>query len=72
MQKPICIDRDKEDFFRVDCLCPECGTFLAGYTYGRAWTDNGLPQHRRHHCANCGAVIDWSEVPLPPSEEVEV
>lgn len=68
---PLCYDRDKEDFFRNEYRCPECGTFLAAYTYGRAWTDNGLREELRHaSCQNCGQEIDWSGVPYP-TEEME-
>ena len=69
MPKPIRIDRDKEEYFRAEFLCPECGTYLAHYTYGRAWTNNGLPQDYRHNCSKCGELIDWSDVPLPTDKE---
>lgn len=63
---PVCIDRDKEEYFRCECLCPECGTFLVAYTYGRAWTDNGVKEeYRPASCSNCGQEIDWSGVPYP-------
>ena len=67
--KPKCLDRDKEDYFRRYYHCPKCGTFLASYHYGRAWTSNGLSEDRRTDCPDCGQKIDWSGVPLPTREE---
>ena len=65
-KKPIFHDRDKEEYFRAEFRCPECGTYLAAYTYGRASTANGLrEEYRTPKCNNCGQEIDWSGVPYP-------
>lgn len=63
LQKPRRVDRDKETYFRAEFYCPVCGERLASYTYGRAWTDNGLCADRRVDCRNCGQMIDWVGVP---------
>lgn len=65
-KKPVFYDRDKEEYFRREFRCPECATYLAAYTYGRASTANGLPaEYRAKKCNNCGQEIDWSGVPYP-------
>ena len=61
--KPICIDRDKETYFRAEFYCPVCDNFLSSYTYGREWTDNGIPDDKRVDCHKCGQMIDWVDVP---------
>jgi ribosomal protein S27AE len=66
--KPKCIDSDKEDYFRSRYYCPDCGTFLATYHYGRAWTSNGLAEELRIDCPVCGKMIDWSGGPYPKKE----
>ena len=64
--KPERFDRDKFDHFRAEFHCPKCGRFLAHYSYGRAWTDNGLrEEYRVGACPKCGIVLDWSEVAYP-------
>lgn len=63
-------EHDKEEYFCNEFRCPVCDTFLASYTYGRAWTKNGLSEERRPtSCPNCGQRIDWSGVPYPPKTE---
>lgn len=64
--RPERIDRDKETYFRADFYRPICGCRLASFTYGRAWTNDGLSDDKRVDCPNCGQPIDWSDV---PSEE---
>lgn len=63
LEKPVRVDRDKETYFRAEFFCPECGTFLASYTYGREWTANGLHDDKRVDCHHCGQMIDWVDVP---------
>ena len=66
--KPARIDRDKEFYFRAEFYCPVCGTRLTSYTYGRAWTDNGLWDDKRVDCHHCGQMIDWTGVPSAEEE----
>ena len=68
-KKPIRRTRDKFDHFRAEFRCPVCQQFLCVYTFGRAWTDEGLSEDKRTDCTNCGQPIDWSDVPLPPAAE---
>lgn len=68
-KRPIRHTRDKFDHFRAVFKCPSCGQFLAAYTYGRLWTDNGLAAEKRTDCPSCGQGIDWSGVPLPDEKE---
>lgn len=63
IMKPRTVDRDKETYFRAEFYCPVCGEFLASYTYGRAWTPNGLRDDLRVDCHKCGQMIDWNGVP---------
>lgn len=65
--KPERIDRPIEtSHFRAEFKCPKCGRHLAHYSYGRAWTDNGLrEEYRVGACPKCGLVLDWSEVSYP-------
>ncbi len=67
--KPIETDHDHEEYFSHRYRCPKCRTFLATYSYGRAWTGNGLRQEYRTDCKNCGQEIDWSDVPFPKGGE---
>ena len=67
--KPIVTDHDHEEYFSKGHRCPKCRTFLAGYSYGRSWTTNGLLQRYRIDCKNCGQEIDWSDVPMPKEGE---
>lgn len=61
--QPDRIDLDKEDHFRAQFYCPICDSFLASYSYGRAWTPNGLSNDQRVNCPVCGQMIDWTDVP---------
>lgn len=68
LAKPNRVDRDKENYFRAEFYCPVCGTRLTSYTYGRAWTDNGLWDDKRVDCHHCGQMIDWTGVPSAEEE----
>lgn len=70
-KRPVRVDLDKEDYFIARYSCPICTMNLASYTYGRAWTDNGLSKEKRINCPACGQEIDWSRTKLPAGETGE-
>ena len=70
-RKPLIFDHDHEDYFTASLRCPFCQTFLASYTYGRAWTDNGLSKEKMIDCPDCGQRIDWSGVKQKVEERLE-
>lgn len=66
-KKPIAGIRDKEEYFIKRLTCPTCGRFLASYSFGRAWTDNGVHEEDARDCRGCGQAIDWSDEPIRPN-----
>lgn len=67
--QPKARTRDHEEYFTKRFTCPKCGEYLGSYSFGRAWTDNGMPKDKRIDCPTCRQPIDWSRVPLPEKEE---
>lgn len=57
-------------YYKRRFMCPTCGNRVATYTYGKAWTENGLSEAERINCSHCGQAIDWEGVPLP-GEDME-
>lgn len=72
-KQPVTKVRDHEEYFRKHFSCPACGTRLASYTYGRVWTDNGLPlltMDELRECPRCGQAIDWSGQVIAEDKDV--
>jgi hypothetical protein len=70
------VKKKPKETWRVDeingyCIrrqcCPTCGRFLASYTFGHDWTENGVHPEQMRDCRGCGQAIDWSAVPKRPS-----
>lgn len=64
-KKPVQQDQKRLGYSKRRFECPTCGGYLAVYTYGPEWTENGLPEAERLDCTKCGQIIDWTGVPLP-------
>lgn len=65
-KKPVAANRRNEE---ADCFikrftCPTCGRFLASFTWGHDWTENGVHEEDVRDCRGCGQTIDWSGVPV--------
>lgn len=61
--KPEKYDVDRFDYFTKRYRCPVCGSYLASYNYGRAYTPDGLYPDQLIDCTDCGQAIDWSAEP---------
>lgn len=60
-QQPKMRIRDHGEIFTKTFACPSCGKRLCSYTFGQAWTDNGLQLSQMHElrlCPNCKQAID--------------
>lgn len=71
--------RDYANISRKRFFCPACGEWLASYTFGQAWAENGLPlptMDELWKCPKCGQAIDWAgqviarDKDVPTSEDV--
>ena len=72
-QQPKRRIRDHGECFTKTFACPSCGKRLCSYTFGQAWTDNGLQLSQMHElrlCPNCSQAIDWAGEVIANTKEV--